>query len=129
MTTLRNVLLINAISSGLTGLILVIAPSFVADMFATSFTEPFLLAGMFLVAFAILVFGAAMQNPLRGSLISLILVLDSSWVIASLAVIVLQLFNISALGYGFIAGVAAWVLLMVYFQFNGLRQLPSSDRK
>jgi hypothetical protein len=84
---------------------------------------------MFLVAFALLVFGAAMQNPLRGSVISFILVLDSSWVIASLAVIVLQQLNISALGYGFIAGVAAWVLLMVYFQFNGLRQLPSSDRK
>ena len=129
MTTLRNVLLINAISSGLTGLILVIAPGFVADLFATSLTQPFLFVGMFLVVFAILVFGAALQNPLRGSMISLILVLDSSWVIASLAVIVLQLLNISALGYGFIAGVAAWVLLMVYFQFNGLRQMSLSERK
>jgi hypothetical protein len=129
MTTLRNVLLINAISSGFTGLILVIAPGFVASLFATSVTQPFVWVGMFLVAFALLVFGAALQNPLRGSMISIILVLDSSWVIASLAVIVLQLLNISALGYGFIAGVAAWVLLMVYFQFNGLRQLPSSDRK
>ena len=129
MTTLRNVLMINAISSGLTGLILVIAPGFVANLFATYFTQPFVLVGMFLVAFAILVFAAALQNPLRESMISLILVLDSSWVIASLVVIVLQLLNISALGYGFIAGVAAWVLLMVYFQFNGLRQLSSSGRK
>lgn len=121
--------MVNAISSGLTGLILVIAPGFVANLFATSFTQPFVSVGMFLVAFAILVFGAAFQNPLRESMISLILVLDSSWVIASLTIIVLQLLNISVLGYVFIAGVAAWVLLMVYFQFSGLRQMSSSDRK
>ena len=120
--------MINAISSGLTGLILVIAPGFVANLFATSSTQPFVLVGMFLVAFAILVFAAALQNPLRESMIGLIIVLDSSWVITSLVVIVLQLLNISALGYGFIAGVAAWVLLMVYFQFNGLRQISSSER-
>ena len=129
MTTLRNVLMINAISSGLTGLILVIAPGFVANLFATSLAQPFMLVGMFLVVFAILVLTAALQNPLRESVISLILVLDSSWVIVSLTVIVLQLLDISALGYGFIAGVAAWVLLMVYFQFNGLRQLSSTGRK
>jgi hypothetical protein len=129
MTTLKNVLMVNAISSGLTGLILVIAPGFVANLFATSFTQPFVSVGMFLVAFAILVFGAAFQNPLRESMISLILVLDSSWVIASLTIIVLQLLNISVLGYVFIAGVAAWVLLMVYFQFSGLRQMSLSDRK
>ena len=129
MTTLRNVLMINAISSGLTGLILVIAPRFVAYLFATSFTQPFIVVGMFLVAFSTLVVVAAFQNPLRAGMINLIIVLDSSWVIASLAVIVLQLLEISALGYFFIAGVAAWVLLMAYFQFGGLRQLASSDRK
>ena len=129
MTTLRNVLMINAISSGLTGSILVIAPRFVAHLFATSFTQPFVAVGMFLLAFSTLVIVAALQNPLRAGMINLIIVLDSSWVIASVAVIILQLLEISALGYFFIAGVAAWVLLMAYFQFGGLRQLASSDRK
>ena len=118
--------MINAISSGLTGLILVIAPRFVANVFATSFIQPIIGVGVFLVAFAILVVVAARQNPLRESMINLILILDSSWVIVSAAVIALRFLEISALGYFVIAGVAAWVLLMVYLQFTGLRRLPAS---
>ena len=128
MTTLRNVLMINAISSGLTGLILVIAPGFVAGLFAASVTQPFVGVGIFLAAFAVLVIVAALQNPLRQGMVNVIILLDSVWVIVSLAVIVLQPLAISTLGYFFIAGVAAWVLLMIYLQFNGLRQLSSSRK-
>jgi hypothetical protein len=41
MTTLKNVLIINALSSGATGLILAIFPSYIAGLFGTAQTMPF----------------------------------------------------------------------------------------
>ena len=123
MTALRNILIINAVSSGITGLILVIVPGFVANLFATSGTTAFVGVGIFLVAFAIVVFVASLQDPLRANAVSLIVALDTLWVLTSLAIIVLQLLNVSTLGYFLIGVVAAWVALMAYLQFNGKRQL------
>ena len=129
MTTLRNILMINAISSGATGLILMVLPVFVAGLFETSSTRPFVGVGIFLAAFAILVFKASLQNPLRLPLVWLIIGLDSLWVIASLTVISFQLFKISILGYVFIAAVAGWVALMAYLQFNGAKQLQTRSQQ
>jgi hypothetical protein len=129
MITLRNVLIINAISSGVTGLILMIMPGFVAGLFETSYTQPFIGVGLFLVAFAILVFRVGLQNPLRLAMVRLIIALDSAWVVTSLIVITLQSFEISTLGYVFIAAVAGWVMLMAYLQFNGVRQFTMNSNQ
>ena len=129
MTTLRNVLMVNAISSGVTGLILMIVPGFVAGLFETTHTQPIIGVGMFLVAFAVLVFRAGLQNPLRLAMVWLIIALDAAWVVTSLAVIILELFAVSTLGYVFIAAVAGWVMLMAYLQFNGVRQLTTSNNQ
>jgi hypothetical protein len=128
MTTLRNVLIINSASSGVTGLILMIVPGFIAGLFETSNTQPFTAVGIFLVAFAFLVLRASLQKPLRFALVWFIIALDSLWILTSVSVITLHPFDISTLGYVFIAAVAAWVMLMVYLQFNGIRQL-AVDKK
>jgi hypothetical protein len=125
MTALRNVLMINAISSGITGLVLVIVPGFVANLFATSNTTALVGVGIFLVAFAAMVFVASLQDPLREKTVRLIVALDTIWVLTSLAIIVLQLLDVSTLGYFLIGAVAAWVALMAYLQFNGKRQLSA----
>jgi hypothetical protein len=117
--------MINAITSGITGLVLVIVPGFVANLFATSNTMALVSVGIFLVAFAAMVFVASLQNPPGEKTVSLIVVLDTLWVVTSLAIIVLQLLDISAFGYFLIGAVAAWVALMAYLQFNGRRQLPA----
>ena len=121
--------MINAASSGVTGLILMIVPGFVAGLFETSYTQPFIGVGMFLAAFAILVFKASLQKPLRFAMVWFIIALDSLWIVASLTVITLRLFDISTLGYVFIAAVAAWVMLMAYLQFNGIRQLAIDHKQ
>src|SRR3990170_1643530 len=123
MTALRNVLMINAITSGITGLVLVIVPGFVANLFATSNTTALVGVGIFLVAFAAMVFVVSLQNPPREKTVTLIVVLDTLWVLTSLAIIALQLLDVSTLGYFLIGAVAAWVALMAYLQFNGKRQL------
>jgi hypothetical protein len=127
MTTLRNVLLINAVSSGITGLVLAIAPGMVADLFATSNTTAFVAVGIFLSAFAVLVFVLSIQDPLREKNVNIIIALDTLWVLASFAIILLQVLDISTLGYFIIAAVAAWVALMAYLQFKGKRQLSQKE--
>jgi hypothetical protein len=127
MTTLRNVLMINAITSGITGLILVAVPGFVANLFATSNTTVLVGVGIFLVAFAAMVFITSLQHPLSGKTVSLIVVLDALWVLTSLGIIMLQLLDVSTLGYFLIGGVAAWVALMAYLQFNAMRQLSTKE--
>jgi len=119
--------MINAITSGITGLILVAVPGFVANLFATSNTTVLVGVGIFLVAFAAMVFITSLQHPLSGKTVSLIVVLDALWVLTSLGIIMLQLLDVSTLGYFLIGGVAAWVALMAYLQFNAMRQLSTKE--
>ncbi len=126
MTTLKNVLLINALSSGATGLGLIVMPGIIATLFGFPQTQPFLGVGIFLFAFAALVFTVSRNKDLSKGSVLLIIVLDVVWVVASLAIVLLQLFNLSMFGYILIFAVAAWVGLMAYLQFNGLKRITVS---
>ena len=119
--------MINAISSGVTGLILAIVPGFISSLFVTPNTTAFVAVGIFLVAFAVMVFAASIQNPLRENTVTIIIALDTLWVLASLTVILLQLLDVSTLGYLLIAAVAAWVALMAYLQFKGRKQFAQKE--
>ncbi len=126
MKTLKNVMLINAISSGATGLGLAAFPKAIAALFETTATMPFVETGIFLVAFAALVFSVSRSNPLNVRAVRLVIVLDTLWVIGSAAIVLFQPFPISFIGYVFIGAVAAWVAGMAYFQSAGLRQISVS---
>lgn len=119
--------MLNAVTSGITGLILAIVPRFVANLFATSNTTAFVAVGIFLFAFAVMVFRASIQNPLLEKTVNTIIALDTLWVLTSLAIILLQLLDVSTLGYSLIAAVAAWVALMAYLQFKGKKQLAPKE--
>lgn len=122
MTTLKNVLLINALSSGATGLLLIEFPSFTAQLFGVVQTMPFMATGVFLAAFALLVYYASHQKPVNKTLVRWIIALDIMWVIDSLIVIVGQLFGITFIGYAITLAVALWVGLMAYLQIKGLKE-------
>ena len=119
--------MINAISSGITGLILAIVPGLVSNLFATSNTTAFVAVGIFLFAFAVMVFVGSIQNPLREKTVNIIIALGTLWVAASLAIILLKVLDVSTLGYFLIAAVAAWVALMAYLQFKGKKQLAQKE--
>lgn len=122
MITLKNVLVVNALSSGVTGLLLVVMPQTVAGIFEVPQKEPFLATGIFLVLFALLVFYASSKKEVDRALVKFIIYLDMLWVVASLAIVVPQLFNLSLWGYLLITGVAVWVGLMAYLQHTGLKR-------
>lgn len=124
MTTLKNVLLLNGVSSGATALLLVFFPDAIATIFGTTSTLPFIGAGVFLLVFAGLVLNESRQHPLRAGMVKFIIVLDILWVIDSLVLVVFQLFDLSFLGYVLIAVVALWVALMAFLQQKGLKSIP-----
>ncbi len=126
MKTLKNVMLINAISSGATGLGLAVFPKAVAGLFETTATMPFVEVGIFLIAFAALVFSVSRGNPVNARAVRLVIVLDTLWVIGSAVIVLFQPFPIAVIGYVFIGAVAVWVAAMAYLQAAGLRQITVS---
>jgi hypothetical protein len=127
MITLKNVLLINAVSSGATGAGLLLASKVVADIFGTNQIQPFVGVGIFLVAFAAVVYLVSRQNPMNANAVRLIIAGDTLWVVTSLVIVLFQVFDISMVGYFLIGAVALWVAAMAYFQFNGLNQAIKSN--
>jgi hypothetical protein len=122
MITLRNVLFINAVSSGATGLGLALMPGVFADLFQTSFRAPFVGTGLFLVAYAAVVFIESRRKDLNANWIRFIILMDALWVACSLGIIVSNVLTISVLGYVMIGAVALWVGLMGYLQYTGLQK-------
>jgi hypothetical protein len=127
MITLKNVMLINAVSSGATGAGLLFASKVVADIFGINQTQPFVGVGIFLVAFAAVVYLVSRQNPMNANAVRLLIAGDTLWVVTSLVIVLFQVFDISMLGYFLIGAVALWVAAMAYLQFKGLNQTIKSN--
>jgi len=125
MLTLRNVLLVNAVSSGATGLLLVLFSGFFAGLFGIESVSPFLETGIFLLAFAGFVFYEGRSSHTNASRIRLIITLDTLWVVVSILLLVLQPVAITLIGNVFIAAVALWVAAMAFLQFRGLKQITA----
>jgi hypothetical protein len=126
MITLKNVLRLNAISSGLTGLVLVFFPKTIAQLFHSSAWTPFSEVGIFLIVFAVIVIAISSTMPIRPKAVQYVIMLDTLWVAASLAMIIFQLFSLSTIGYAMIGGVALWVCLMIYLQKTTLHMYTAS---
>ncbi|HZH96476.1 MAG TPA: hypothetical protein VEY06_11350 [Flavisolibacter sp.] len=123
MTTLKNVMLINALSSGATGLLLVIFSGYTAELFGVTGQLPFVAVGILLLLFAVFVFAHSRRNPLSKAWIRVIIAIDILWVIESLVIVFPKMFGFSALGYMLIVAVALWVTVMAVLQAKGLKQL------
>ncbi|WP_315815421.1 hypothetical protein [Paraflavitalea speifideaquila] len=84
-----------------------------------------MVAGIFLVVFAALVFSQSRKQVIQKGWVKRIIALDIIWVIESLVIVVPQLFGLSFLGYFLIGAVAGWVALMAFLQVKGLNQLAA----
>ncbi len=123
MKTLKTVLLINAISSGATGLGLVVLPGLFAGLFATSALMPFVATGLFLIAFAMMVFLEGRRAAVSITWVRFIVIMDTVWVLLSVLIVAFQAFDISLIGYLMIGAVALWVGLMAFLQYTGLKNM------
>lgn len=119
MLPLRTTLLVNAISSGATGLLLALFPSLAAGIFGVSQTVYFVEAGIFLVLFAAYVLFVATRNPVKLRSVMIVTTLDLLWVLGSIVVVFLLAGIVTTIGIVLIIAVAAWVALMALLQFKG----------
>ncbi len=124
MITLKNVLFVNGISSGVTGVGLIVFSSFVTSVTGINNPIVWYAVGTFLAAFGIFVFATAKGLPLNQNKIRLITALDVSWVIGSLIVITSPM-EMTIIGRIAIIAVALWVALMALLQYRGLRTLAA----
>jgi hypothetical protein len=123
MLALKNVLRINAISSGVTGLGLIAFASTVASLFGLNNGMAVSEVGIFLLVFATFVFREGQRTAPKTNAVKVIIALDVTWVAASGLIVVFQLFELTLLGYLSISAVALWVAAMAYLQNAGLKQL------
>lgn len=120
MFTLNNILKINAICSGVTGLTLATFSQFYLKLFEVQSQVPFISTGLFLITFSIFVMYNAIKKPIDLRQIILIIWLDRLWVVASFGVVAVYYSTISSIGLILIFGVAVWVGLMAYLQNSKL---------
>lgn len=118
-------MLINALSSGATALLLLLAPGLISDLFGRGEKLPFIAIGIFLLIFAYLVFTQSRKPYIHKGWLKFIIALDILWVIESAIIIVPPLFRFTTWGYTIIAAVALWVAVMALLQMKGLKQLTS----
>ncbi|BDD05269.1 type II toxin-antitoxin system RatA family toxin [Aureibacter tunicatorum] len=124
MNQLQKPLLINALFSGLSGILLTIFNKTFAKIFDTSNTTVFLIIGIALLYFtATIIYEIKRQKPVG---ILFIIIQDFFWVIGSTVILIFQPFEISKSGNSIIVVVALVVLLMGMGQANALAQ---SDNK
>jgi hypothetical protein len=124
MITLKNVLFINGISSGVTGLGLLVFAQAIGPI--TGISEPitWYAVGIFLTLFGIFVLTQAKAQPLNQNRVRIITALDASWVIGSLIVVTSPV-ELTIIGQVGIIAVALWVALMAFLQFRGLRGITA----
>lgn len=124
MNQLQKTLLVNAIFSGLSGILLVVFNKTIATIFDTTNTTIFWTIGIALIYFAAtIIYEIKRQKPLG---VFFIIIQDFIWVVGSVIIIIFQPFEISKSGDGIIASVALIVLFMGIGQANGLAQTDNN---
>jgi hypothetical protein len=120
MKQLKTVLLINAISSAAAGLLLVIFATSLAVLFGVAAPIIFTGTGIFLILFAGFVWYVATRPQLSAGLVKLVTILDLSWVLGSIVLVIEYRELLTVIGSTLIVAVAAWVALMALLQYRGL---------
>jgi len=122
MMSLKNVLLVNGVSSGATGILLVALSRLFANLFQVSSSSVFVAVGIFLIIFAgfVLVVAIGSSNPAQ---VRLIIALDILWTVMSFLLVAIDRQEISLIGNVLIMAVALWVAAMTFLQTKGLKQV------
>ena len=117
---LRRILLLDALASGATGLLMALAAAPLQDWLGV----PAMLlsaAGWCLILFAGLLVVLARSQSLPSGAVVAVIVLNGLWVVGSVVVLLAGLIQPSALGYAFVLGQAIAVALLAEMETVGLR--------
>ena len=121
---LRTVLLVDAATCVVTGLLMTLATGFLADL---TQLPPELLrsAGLSLFPIAAFIAFVATRPVLPRTGVWLVIIGNAIWVGASLGVLIGGTISPNAFGYAFVAGQAVAVAVLAELEFTGVRKLGS----
>ena len=122
MFTLKSTLLVNGISAGVTGAVLIAFARSISALFGLAQIAPFIYTGLFLLGFGLFVVKTALSKSIGFPALRLISTLDILWIIVSIAVVAVAGSWISAIGNILIIAVAVWVGLMAVLQARSQKQ-------
>lgn len=125
MKNLKTVMLINAVSSGATGLLLILLSGYISNLFGSTNAVTFNAVGIFLLLFSVFVFILSMKKVYNTGAVKAIIAMDAIWVGSSLIILITNMFSFTLVGNVITGGVALWVLLMAVLQAKGLKQILS----
>jgi len=117
---------VNGITSGLTGIALILFSQFFSNLFQVTTAYPFVATGVFLALFAGLVIWIAGFGLDQKRKIELVVALDSIWSIVSILFVIFFNHEVSMVGNVLIVSVALWVAAMAFLQNRGLKQISLS---
>lgn len=127
MNRLQKSLRLNALFSGLSGVLLVTAHSNIARLFEIAYSPILQVIGAGLIFFSLTIVYEIKRQNLLGVLF--IIVQDLLWVVGSMILLIFKPFEISIFGNGIIAAVALIVFFMAFNQKNALAQVDSNRAK
>lgn len=127
LNTMKKTLTINAIFSGLSGILMIIFRQQLMNLFGALTTTHFLVVGILLIFFSLtIICEIKRQNALA---ILWIITQDMLWVVGSVWLLIFHPFDFSRGGNYTIGVVALVVLLMALNQFSALAQVDSVQGK
>ncbi len=118
MNELKKYLTLNSVFSALSGLTMLAFSSLLNDIFNIQDAYVFLVIGINLIIFSIFVWFVSSKQLGNKKLVNLICILDLLWVLGSLTIILLSLFDLSQNGYIIIGIVAIWIAFLAFQQFK-----------
>ena len=119
--SLRNVLVLDAVASGATGLLAIAASGFLAWLLELP-AGLLLGAGLVLVPYVLFVIYTATRPAIPRAAVWTIIVANALWAIASVLVLLSGWVAPNALGVAFVLAQAGVVALLGQLQYIGLRQ-------
>jgi hypothetical protein len=118
---LRRVLVLDAVASGATGLLAIVASGFLSWLL--NLPAGLLLgAGLVLVPYVLFVAFTATRPDIPHPAVWLIVIANALWALASVALLLSGLVSPNALGVAFVLAQAAVVALLGELQYVGLRR-------
>jgi len=118
MNELKKYLTINSVFSGICGIAMLVFSSGLNSFFHIQNEYVFPVIGLNLIVFAGFVWYVSQKQLTNNLLVNLISGLDALWVLGSLTIIALGLFNLSKNGNILIGIVAVWIGFLGFKQFK-----------
>src|SRR5688500_13919408 len=120
---LRRVLQADALASGLSGALLIMAAKPLAAFIGVGLPLPLIVTGVFLLLYAGALLQQAAQDTLSRRFVTAVIVINIAWVVGSSLILLTDLVPLTTAGNWAVAIVADLVAVFAGLEFYGLRRL------